>query len=99
MNNLHEKIDILIADSDDEKALTEICNNTRSIATTVGPYRFSGTMLVNLCAAFGTDYCDITGEVDWMDYCKEQFDHIAQESGARIVHFCGCDSIPWDIST
>jgi short subunit dehydrogenase-like uncharacterized protein len=43
-----------------------MCNKSRVILSTVGPYALYGTSLVNVCAAYGTDYVDITGEVDWV---------------------------------
>lgn len=29
----------------------------------------------------------------------ESYDDIANKSGAKLVSFCGNDSLPWDIST
>lgn len=29
----------------------------------------------------------------------EKYDNIAAKTGARLVNCCGCDSIPWDLST
>jgi len=67
------------------------------VATTVGPYRKYGMPLVEACAEAGTDYIDLTGEPlfirDSIDRCHAR----AQESGARIVHCCGFDSIPSDL--
>jgi short subunit dehydrogenase-like uncharacterized protein len=28
----------------------------------------------------------------------DKYDNLAKESGARIVHFCGHDCIPWDLT-
>ena len=46
---------------------------------------------------YGTDYCDITGETDWVRGMIDQHDTSAKASGARIVHFCGHDCVPWDL--
>jgi short subunit dehydrogenase-like uncharacterized protein len=32
----------------------------------LGPFDKHGSLLVALCSAYGTDYCDITGEVSWV---------------------------------
>lgn len=46
---------------------------------------------------YGTDYCDITGETDWVRGMIDQHESNAKASGARIVHFCGHDCVPWDL--
>ena len=51
------------------------------------------------CAVYGTGYCDITGESDWVRQMIDRFDDEARRSGARIVHFCGHDCVPWDLLT
>ena len=70
-----------------------------SIATTVGPYFKYGKPLVEACAAAGTHYADLTGEVLFMRWAIDAADDAARASGARIVHTCGFDSIPSDIGT
>lgn len=52
-----------------------------------------------MCAAYGTDYCDITGEIPWVREMIAEYDGLAHESGARIVTSCACDSVPWDLTT
>ena len=70
---------------------------TKVILTTVGPYARYGSELVEACAENGTHYCDLTGEVHWMRKMISQYNDAAKNSGARIVHTCGFDSIPSDI--
>lgn len=63
------------------------------------PFARYGTSLVAVCAAEGTDYCDITGEIAW---CREMIDRyhaVAEGTGARIVHCCGHDCVPWELLT
>lgn len=90
---------ILIADSDDPKSLDKLVNQTQVICSTVGPYARYGTLLVAACSEAGTDYCDLTGEVQWMAHVIPAYQGVAAASGARIVHTCGFDSIPFDIGT
>ena len=90
-------IDVLIAESDDEESLRELVQKTKVLLTTVGPYSKYGSKLVATCAEYGTDYCDLTGESLWMREMISAYDESARNSGARIVHACGFDSIPSDI--
>jgi short subunit dehydrogenase-like uncharacterized protein len=88
---------LLVADSADPVSLAELAKAARVVATTVGPYRARGLALVEACAAAGTDYADLTGEVlfirDSIDCCHD----LAAGTGARIVHCCGFDSVPSDL--
>jgi short subunit dehydrogenase-like uncharacterized protein len=88
---------LVVADSGDATALAEMAARTRVVATTVGPYRKYGLKLVDACATAGTHYADLTGEALFMRDTIRQFDSVAKESGARIVHSCGFDSIPSDL--
>lgn len=88
---------LVVADSQDSTALAELAERATAVATTVGPYRKYGLPLVNACATAGTHYADLTGEVLFMRDTIDQFDSAAKESGARIVHNCGFDSIPSDL--
>lgn len=88
---------LLIADSSDSQTLQALAANTRVICSTVGPYARHGSELVAACAAQGTDYCDLTGEVPWIAEMIGLHQDTAQKSGARIVHCCGFDSIPSDL--
>jgi short subunit dehydrogenase-like uncharacterized protein len=92
-----ETLPFVIADSDDIESLRNLCSLTRLIVSTVGPYTLYGENLVAICAETGTDYCDITGEVQWIKRMIDQYQVLAQSSGARIVNSCGFDSIPSDV--
>ncbi|CAA0125479.1 Putative trans-acting enoyl reductase [Halioglobus japonicus] len=92
-----EQLPILLADSDNAASLAEMVQQTKVICTTVGPYAKYGTPLVAACVEAGTDYCDLTGEVQWMARVIPQYQAAAEASGARIVHTCGFDSVPFDM--
>jgi short subunit dehydrogenase-like uncharacterized protein len=94
-----EALPILLGDSADEEALATIAARTRVICSTVGPFARYGSPLVAACAAAGTDYCDITGEVQWVRRMIDAHEERARATGARIVHCCGFDSIPSDLGT
>ena len=95
--NLPE-LPILIADSAEPDSLSAVAKQTRTLISTVGPYAQFGTPVLKACATEGTHYCDLTGEAQWMAEVYEQVDPIAKDSGARLVHCCGFDSIPSDLS-
>jgi short subunit dehydrogenase-like uncharacterized protein len=67
------------------------------VITTVGPYIRYGEPLVAACAEHGTDYVDLTGEPEFADRMYVKYDARARQTGARIVHACGFDSIPHDL--
>jgi short subunit dehydrogenase-like uncharacterized protein len=88
---------IVVADASDETALARLAASTRVVVTTVGPYLKYGRALVAACAAAGTDYADLTGEVLFVRDSIDANHDLARRTGARIVHACGFDSIPSDI--
>ncbi|MEW1799823.1 saccharopine dehydrogenase family protein [Streptomyces virginiae] len=88
---------LLRADAQDAAAVRELAASTRVLATTVGPYIWYGAGLVAACAEAGTDYVDLTGEPEFVDRMYVEHDARARETGARLVHACGLDSIPADL--
>ncbi len=92
-----EALPLVIADSESPDSLAAMVEATRVICSTVGPYARYGSGLVAACAAAGTDYCDLTGEVPWMVDMIATYQSEAERSGARLVHTCGFDSIPSDL--
>lgn len=92
-----ETMPLIVADAADETALRVLCAQTRAVVSTVGPYALYGSPLVKVCAETGTDYCDLTGEVQWIARMIAAHQDEARRSGARIVHCCGFDSVPSDL--
>lgn len=88
---------VILADATDDQALKALCEQTRVVISTVGPYALYGEPLIKACVDTGTDYCDLTGEVQWIGRMIERYEDQAKASGARIVHCCGFDSIPSDM--
>jgi short subunit dehydrogenase-like uncharacterized protein len=89
---------LLTADASQPSTLDAMAARTRVVVTTVGPYAKYGLPLVGACAAAGTDYADLTGEPQFMRTTIDLFHKQAIDTGARIVHACGFDSIPSDLS-
>ena len=88
---------LLAADSADPVAVAALARAARVVVSTVGPYRRLGLGLVEACAAAGTDYADLSGEVLFIRDSIDRCDDIAAGAGARIVHCCGFDSVPSDL--
>jgi short subunit dehydrogenase-like uncharacterized protein len=90
---------IVVVDALDAKACADVARRTKVVCTTVGPYTLYGGPLVAACAEAGTSYCDLTGETNFMRATIDAHDDRAKQTGARIVHTCGFDSIPSDLGT
>ncbi len=89
---------LLTADAASPKTLDAMAEQTQVVITTVGPYSKYGLPLVAACAAAGTDYADLTGESPFVRESIDLYHKQAQDTGARIVHACGFDSIPSDLT-
>lgn len=88
---------IVTGNADDAASLQSIAKRTKVICTTVGPYQNYGSGMVAACVDAGTDYVDLSGEPAWMRLMIDQHETRARQTGARIVHSCGFDSIPFDL--
>lgn len=88
---------LVVADADDSADLEAMCNRTRVVLTTVGPYQLYGDKLLAACVATGTDYADLCGEPAWMAEKIAEHQAAAEASGARICFSSGFDSIPFDL--
>lgn len=91
------ELPLVRADVADRASLREMAGHARVVATTVGPYLTYGQELVAACADAGTDYVDLTGEPEFVDLMYVRHDARARETGARLVHACGFDSVPHDL--
>ncbi len=91
------ELPLLRADVTDADSLRSVAEATRVVITTVGPYIRYGEPLVAACATAGTDYVDLTGEPEFVDRMWLGYHARAAQSGARLVHSCGFDSIPYDL--
>jgi short subunit dehydrogenase-like uncharacterized protein len=89
---------LIVADLAQPEALTAMATRTQVVISAVGPYSRRGLPVVAACAAAGTDYADLTGEVPFVRQSIDRHHEQAVDSGARIVHSCGFDSIPSDLN-
>ena len=91
------EVGVLRADVSDPASVRALTEHARVVATTVGPYITYGEELVAACADTGTDYLDLCGEPEFVDLMYVRHDARARETGARLVHAAGFDSIPHDL--
>ena len=89
---------LITADASQPSTLNEMAARSQVVVTTVGPYAKYGLPLVSACAAAGTDYADLTGETNFIRESIDLYHKQALDTGARIVHSCGFDSIPSDLT-
>ncbi|MGI9627520.1 MAG: saccharopine dehydrogenase family protein [Longimicrobiales bacterium] len=90
-------IAVLVGDSHDTAFMEAITARAEVVVSTVGPFALFGSELVAACVENGTHYCDLTAEPQWMRAMIDAHEEKARETGARIVHSCGFDSIPSDL--
>ncbi len=95
--DLGTSLTTIVADAHDRSFLDALAKRTKVVCTTVGPYALYGSELVAACVTQGTDYCDLTGEPQWMRRMIDSHEQQAAQTGARIVHNCGFDSLPSDL--
>jgi short subunit dehydrogenase-like uncharacterized protein len=90
--------ELITADASQPSTLNAMAERTQVVVTTVGPYLRYGLPLVAACAVAGTDYADLTGEPIFVRESIDLYHKQAIDTGARIVHSCGFDSIPSDLT-
>ena len=88
---------IFIADCNDIESLIKLTSKTKVICTTVGPYAKLGTNLIEACIKTNTNYCDITGETQWIRKMINEYHLKAKKNKIKIINSCGFDSIPSDM--
>jgi short subunit dehydrogenase-like uncharacterized protein len=90
-------LDLIEADIADPNAMGRVAGCAKVVISTVGPYIRYGEPLVAACAEAGTDYVDLAGEPEFVDRMWLKYHARASQTGARLVHSCGFDSIPHDL--
>eukprot|EP00555_Chaetoceros_dichaeta_P001688 CAMPEP_0198277326 /NCGR_PEP_ID=MMETSP1447-20131203/65790_1 /TAXON_ID=420782 /ORGANISM="Chaetoceros dichaeta, Strain CCMP1751" /LENGTH=523 /DNA_ID=CAMNT_0043972341 /DNA_START=178 /DNA_END=1749 /DNA_ORIENTATION=+ len=96
-SSMADTIDTIIVDTSIPSTIHNLVNDARVVISTAGPFSKYGSSVVEFCARYGTSYVDTTGEPNWSKEMTMKWDNIAQKSGAKIVSFCGLDSIPTNL--
>ncbi len=89
--------EIISAETGNADSLAALAGGTRVLITTVGPYVQLGEPVVKAAAEAGIAYVDLTGEPEFVDQMWLKYHAVAQRTGARLIHACGFDSIPYDL--
>jgi len=96
LRRLREKlgveVEIVVADAGDAAAMRALAARCRVVATAAGPYAAVGEACVRACVAAGTHYCDVTGEVHWVEAMARAY----PEATSCLVSFAGYDCVPND---
>lgn len=90
-------IPIIIGDNHDVASMEALASRANVVCSTVGPYATYGSELVGACVRAGTHYCDLAAEPHWIRRMMDAYGAEAADTGARVVHACGMDSIPSDV--
>ncbi|MGJ9413074.1 saccharopine dehydrogenase family protein [Aeromicrobium sp. CF4.19] len=88
---------VVVAELDDPASMRAMAEDTRVLISTVGPYLKHGMPAARAAAEAGIGYLDLTGEPQFVDEVWLELHETAEASGARLVHACGFDSIPYDL--
>lgn len=96
---LNLSVNTITVDAQDAKGIAQMVQQTQVLITTAGPYALYGENLIKSCAEYGVHYVDITGEVPWVQDMIARYAATAADSGAKIIPFCGFDSVPADLGT
>lgn len=89
--------EVVVADLTDERSMRGMAEGTQTLISTVGPYLKHGFPAVRAAAEAGIGYLDLTGEPQFVDQVWLDLHTTAERTGARLVHACGFDSIPYDL--
>ena len=79
--------------------MQRLAASTEVVASTAGPFRKYGSLLVEACAQGRHRDADITGESGWTLNMAAQHHETCVKTGAIIVPQAGFDSVPSDIGT
>lgn len=87
-----ESVDVIVVDTSVPSTMPALVKDTRTVASTAGPFSLYGSSVVEFCAKFGTNYVDITGEVGWVRGMVNHWQKTAVSTGAKLVSMCGKSS-------
>ncbi|KAI9024843.1 Saccharopine dehydrogenase-domain-containing protein, partial [Hyaloraphidium curvatum] len=91
-------VEAVVADSSSQESVDAAVGRAKVVASCAGPFTRLGTPVVDACVRLGTDYCDITGETNWVRSLIEKYDSLADQNGVIIVPMCGFDCVPSDLT-
>lgn len=90
--------EIIVADCNEDDDCATLAASARVIANLAGPYYQRAEKLVGACAASGTHYLDLTGELVFVRGLIDRFHDLAVENGAKIAPVAGYEALPFDLT-
>lgn len=87
---------VIVTDLHDQRSVAALARSTVALASTVGHHSLP---LVLACAEAGTSYADLSGEVPFVCRSIAAAHDVARTTNARIVHGCGVNAVPSDLTT
>ena len=94
---LNSNVDVMVADSSEQASIDAMAQSTKVVLSTTGPFALKGTPVVDACVRSETNYCDITGESQWVRSMIDGYHDQAALKKLKIVNCCGFDCIPADM--
>lgn len=87
--------DYSIFSLNDHKEIISKLSDIHTVLNCAGPFRFTAKQMIKACLESKTNYLDITGEVDVIDYAWQN-NQKAKERGVVLFPSTGFDVIPTD---
>eukprot|EP01023_Acetabularia_acetabulum_P048958 TRINITY_DN5198_c0_g1_i5.p1 TRINITY_DN5198_c0_g1~~TRINITY_DN5198_c0_g1_i5.p1 ORF type:complete len:414 (-),score=54.90 TRINITY_DN5198_c0_g1_i5:864-2105(-) len=84
-------------DANVDSSVLEMCQKCNIVLNCVGPYRYTGEVVVKACIQAKTNYLDVCGEPEFMERIAYQYQKQAQEAGIYVASAVGFDSVPADM--
>ena len=84
-----------VFDLEDSSQLSQLLSQVHTVLNCAGPFRFTAKKLIDACLNSKTNYIDITGEIEVIDYAWSKNDE-AKKRGTVILPSAGFDVIPTD---
>ena len=75
-----QDIPLIVADAQNSTDLERLCSQATVVCTTVGPYAIYGDEVLKACVESGTHYCDLTGEIQWIDRMIQAYEATAKKN-------------------
>ena len=101
LGHLQDRVKVQRCDlKQDLEELEKLVQDAHVVVNFAGSPFFDKAMkVIEFCVKFGTHYCDITGETHLHRVSYDTYHEQAQHSGSIILHQCGFDSVPADITS
>lgn len=96
--DVSEKLEIAVADVQDEDSLRAVIRPGDILISTVGPFATYGKIPLAVAVERGAHYIDTSGEPDFTDHVYETFEKDFAASQQVIMTSCGFDYVPGQVA-